>query len=214
MTYLTNIPLFTWILGEYQIELCRRYDELAEIFIKNIKAPNFIFKIETSFQFESRYWQDYFYLKELSLQNMLHSNFTFEAVKKEGLIIITNNESGLRICRIPISFICEMIADCMENMREPKPYQAEIIEWYYCVEISGGSMPKVVPGINFKGRYLEGAIGGKECVGKEFTSRETRATGNYRPDDNFASRAFGRWVTLLDYNVAPTYEFSIAKANM
>lgn len=98
-------------MSDYIIEIDNMSNVSVSIYSK--RSPQVVFQIQTKFWAERfNDYSDspsYLHLKKLPRGHRLNQ---FEVKKQDGLILVYNTESKMRICRIPIDFMNEVIDKC------------------------------------------------------------------------------------------------------
>ena len=98
-------------ISDYVIEIDNMFD--VDISIYSKKSPQIVFQIRTKFWAKRFNDNDdsslYLHLEKFPRGHRLHH---FEVKEQGGLILVYNTESNMRICRIPIDFMNEVIDKC------------------------------------------------------------------------------------------------------
>lgn len=170
-------------IDEYIIEIDNMFE--VKVSIHSKKDPQVVFKITTKF-WAIRLNRDdndfgYLHLEKFPKDHLLHQ---FEVEKKDGIILVYNTETKIRICRIPISFMDRVIDQCnklvIDCLNEVEAWGVLTNEETKTIHINTNH--KIYFHLNYDDNGRAGYL--------------------YFPDGEYLAD----WMTLLEYKSIPDYE--------
>lgn len=151
------------IIGEYNIEIrLPGFGSTLEVCIWRIDFPRIVFEVTTRFK------------------KTIPATVTFECKLVDNLILVfaSDEEIKTRICRFPIEFIEEIIAECNDIAVKP----LGVKDWYYQISVND---------IN-------------STISTSFQRKLSSSSfGKYHEQSEFKNLA--AWITFLDYETIPSY---------
>jgi hypothetical protein len=179
-------------INDYIIEINNISNVSVSVYSK--RSPQVVFQIQTKFWAErfndNNNSPSYLHLEKFPRVYRLNQ---FEVKKQDGLILVYNMETEMRICRIPIDFMNEVIDKCdkLVTACSVKPKKG--------IHLGQGDLKTIKINTNSKINF------------------QLSCDSNLRPgylsflDSSKNGKYLADWMTILEYQNIPDYKISIKK---